>query len=139
LSKQCEFCGKFFVPDPRVGDRQRACSRSPCKKARKQSAQCRWVDGNPGYFCGRYPELKERRHKQLSPDLAMIQDKIPPTKPVFKLVCWLPVTRLSMIQDEMTLRRLAVVSLQPLVSPGEEDIHFLWGYFSKIYPQKPWI
>ena len=107
MSKQCEFCGKYFVPDPRVGDRQRACSRSPCKKARKQSAQRRWVDDNPGYFCGRYPELKERRHKQLSLDLKVIQDKIPPAKPVFKLVCWVPGTCISMIQDEITLRRLA--------------------------------
>lgn len=108
MSKNCEFCGKFFVPDPRVGDRQRACSRSPCKKARKQSAQHRWVDDNPGYFCGRYPELKERRHKKRALADQVIQDKIPPPKPVFKLVCWLPVTCLSMIQDEITLRRLTV-------------------------------
>lgn len=106
MSKQCEFCGKFFVPDPRVGVRQRACSRSSCKDARKQSAQRRWVDANPGYFCGRYPELKERRHKQRTLAAQMIQDKIPPSKPLLKLVCWVSGTRLSMIQDEITLRRL---------------------------------
>jgi hypothetical protein len=36
----------------------------------------------------------------------MIQDEIPPLKPVVKLVIWLPVTRFSMIQDEISLRRL---------------------------------
>jgi len=106
MSKRCEFCGRFFVPDRRVGDRQRACSQKECKAARKQSAQRRWVDDNPGYFCGRYPELKERRHKQLSLGLGVIQDTIPPAKPVLKLVVWVPGTRLSMIQDEITLHRL---------------------------------
>ncbi|MDD2853213.1 MAG: hypothetical protein PHY09_15115 [Desulfuromonadaceae bacterium] len=36
----------------------------------------------------------------------VIQDEIPPAKPVLKLVFWVPVTRLSMIQDEICLRRL---------------------------------
>ena len=106
MNKRCEFCGRFFVPDRRVGDRQRACSQKECKSARKQSAQRQWVADNPGYFCGRYPELKERRHKQLSLGLEVIQDTIPPAKPVLKLVVWVPGTRLSMIQDEITLRRL---------------------------------
>lgn len=106
MSKRCEFCGRYFVPDRRVGDRQRACSRQECKKARKQSAQRRWVDANPGYFCGRYPELKERRLKQRSLEPEVIQDTIPPAKPLLRLVLWVPGTRLSMIQDEITLRRL---------------------------------
>jgi hypothetical protein len=37
----------------------------------------------------------------------VIQDEIPPSKPVVKLVFWIPVTRLPMIQDEITLRRVA--------------------------------
>jgi hypothetical protein len=36
----------------------------------------------------------------------MIQDEIPPAKPMLKLVVWLPVTHFSMIQDEIILRRL---------------------------------
>jgi hypothetical protein len=36
----------------------------------------------------------------------VIQDEIPPAKPVVKLVFWVPVTRLSLIQDEITLRRI---------------------------------
>lgn len=24
--KKCPFCGRLFLPDPRVGDRQKACS-----------------------------------------------------------------------------------------------------------------
>jgi hypothetical protein len=37
----------------------------------------------------------------------VIQDEIPLAKPVVKLVFWVPATRLSMIQDEITLRRVA--------------------------------
>lgn len=36
----------------------------------------------------------------------VIQDEIPLAKPVVKLVFWVPVTRLSLIQDEITLRRI---------------------------------
>jgi hypothetical protein len=37
---------------------------------------------------------------------SVIQDEIPPAKPVVKLVFWVPVTHLSMIQDEITVRRV---------------------------------
>jgi hypothetical protein len=37
----------------------------------------------------------------------MIQDEIVPAKPVEKLVFWLPATHLKVIQDEITLRRVA--------------------------------
>jgi hypothetical protein len=37
----------------------------------------------------------------------VIQDEIPPAKPVVKLIFWVPVTRFSMIQDEITLKRVA--------------------------------
>jgi len=36
----------------------------------------------------------------------VIQDEIPTAKPVVKLVFWVPVSRLAMIQDEITLRRI---------------------------------
>ena len=52
------------------------------------------------------PGGKERRKKQLLAVSEMIQDEMPPAKPVVKLVFWVPVTRLSMIQDEITLRRV---------------------------------
>jgi hypothetical protein len=107
LSKHCEFCGKFFIPDTRVGNRQRACFRKECKKTRKQSAQRAWVAREgPGYFAGRYPYVKEWREKRRQASLEMIQDEIPPAKPCLKLVLILPVIRDEMIQDEITLRRI---------------------------------
>jgi hypothetical protein len=107
MSKQCEFCGRFFVSDPRVGNRQRACSRPECGKARKRASQKAWLGNEPGYFYGRYPYVKEWRQKRRSTASEMIQDEIPPSKPVLKLVCLLPASHCSMIQDEITLRRVA--------------------------------
>lgn len=106
MAKHCEFCGRFFVPDPRVGNRQRACFRVECQEARKRSAKRAWRERETpnGYFAGRYSYVKQWRDKRRN---KVIQDEMPPAKPVVKLVFWVPVTRLSMIQDEITLRRVA--------------------------------
>jgi hypothetical protein len=108
MTKHCEFCGRFFVPDSRVGDRQRACFRPECQDARKQSSKRAWRarETPAGYFAGRYSYIKEWRNKRQQARDKVIQDEIPPTKPVVKLVFWVPVTRLSMIQDEITVRRV---------------------------------
>ncbi len=102
MATRCEFCGRFFVPDRRVGNRQRSCSNVLCKKKRKQNAQKRWVAENPGYFCGRYEVVKQWRLRR-----AVIQDERPPVKPVLKLVFIVPAGRPGMIQDEILLRRVA--------------------------------
>ena len=106
MSKHCEFCGRFFVPDPRVGNRQRACSLPECRKARKRASQKRWLAHEPGYFTGRYPYVKEWRLNRTKAKGDVIQDEIQPAKPLQKLVFWVPVSRLFMIQDEITVRRV---------------------------------
>jgi hypothetical protein len=109
LGKRCLFCGQFFIPDPRVGDRQKACHREPCKKKRKTVAQRRWCENNPGYFQGRYPYVKQWReqrkpsHQRSGP--GMIQDKIPLLEPSLRLILVIPGDKDGMIQDEIRLRR----------------------------------
>jgi len=109
LGKRCLFCGQFFIPDPRVGDRQKACHRELCKKKRKAVAQQRWCENNPGYFEGRYPYVKQwREQKKLSSGgthLGMIQDKIPPLESCLRLILVIPACKDGMIQDEIRLRR----------------------------------
>lgn len=110
MSKHCEFCGRFFTPDPRVGKRQRSCFRQECQAARRRSSKRAWRERETprGYFTGRYPYLKEwRGKKRLREAVGVIQDEIPIAKPVLKLVLWLPAARLPVIQDEIRLRRLA--------------------------------
>jgi hypothetical protein len=109
LRKRCLFCGRFFIPDPRVKDRQKACHRELCQKKRKRVAQRRWCEDNPGYFRGRYPYVKQwREQKKLSSGgipLGMIQDKIPLCRPCLRLILLIPGGKDGMIQDEIRLRR----------------------------------
>jgi hypothetical protein len=100
VAKRCMVCGKYFVPDPRVRERQKVCKAAACKKTRKRVSQAVWCSKNPGYFKGRYPYVKAWREgrkvsKGESPPRretvsTRIQDKTPPGKPVYKLTLLFP-------------------------------------------------
>ena len=47
--RPCRICRRWFRPDNRVGERQRACGEPDCQKARRQKTQASWRDRNPGY------------------------------------------------------------------------------------------
>jgi hypothetical protein len=57
--KRCRYCHRWFQPDSRVGDHQKACSKESCRKQRKKQSQKRWVNKNPDYFKGRYENTRE--------------------------------------------------------------------------------
>ncbi len=107
MEKRCQFCGRFFIPNYRVGERQKACSRGECRQARKRLAQETWCAKNPGYFQGRYPYVKEwrERKKAAVPPSDMIQDEIPPAKPWQRLILLIPGEKEAMIQDKIVLQR----------------------------------
>lgn len=50
--KRCDYCGCWFQPDPRLGDKQKACHRKKCRHKRKREAHARWLADNPAYFKG---------------------------------------------------------------------------------------
>jgi len=80
-----------------------------CRRRRKEEAQRRWLDKNPGYFRGRYDYVKEWRRKRKDRDGfsgKMIQDEIPPSKPMGTYVLLIPEARMGMIQDEIILKRV---------------------------------
>jgi hypothetical protein len=56
--KKCPFCRRVFLPDPRVGERQKACSRKECRRRRKALSQKNWTARNPEYFRGRYENTR---------------------------------------------------------------------------------
>jgi hypothetical protein len=60
--KKCLYCGKEFVPDPRVGQRQQACS-SHCQRLRKKENNKAFRKNNSDYWQGRYEYVKEWRQK----------------------------------------------------------------------------
>jgi len=47
--KPCTICRRWFRPNPRVRDRQRACGNPDCQTARRQKTQANWRNQNPGY------------------------------------------------------------------------------------------
>jgi hypothetical protein len=53
--RRCHYCGKWFVPDSRVGDRQRACSVS-CQRLRKREINRLYRQKNPGYWKNHYED-----------------------------------------------------------------------------------
>lgn len=60
--KRCHYCGKLFIPDPRVGNRQKACC-GQCQKQRKRQNNLTFSRNNPGYWQGRYEYVKEWRNR----------------------------------------------------------------------------
>ena len=105
MAKRCEYCGRYFIPDKRVGNRQKSCGRTECKRKRKHDAQKAWSLKNPGYFNGRYSYVKEwRRERKKAQD--MIQDKRAPSEPIQKLILLIPADKSGVIQDEIRLRRV---------------------------------
>lgn len=52
--RKCRCCKAFFIPDPRIGERQRYCAKPACRQASKAASQRRWLsqNGNGDYFRG---------------------------------------------------------------------------------------
>jgi len=105
-TKCCMICNDSFKPDPRVGDRQKACSKLSCQQKRKQRNQDAWSSRNPGYFKGRYPNtkawlevhpgyLQTWREKRRGLDRSDIQDELTCLKTISE-------SELSDIQDKLT-------------------------------------
>jgi len=64
--KICYYCGNFFLPDPRVGDRQKACSLV-CQRFRKQENNRLYRKRDPGYWRNHYEDYV-RPWRQRHPD-----------------------------------------------------------------------
>lgn len=46
--RPCRICGRWFRPNPRAGDRQRACGAVACQRERHRRACKRWRDRERG-------------------------------------------------------------------------------------------
>ena len=47
--RPCTICRRWFRPDSRVGERQRACDRPECQTSRRRKTQASWRGRNPDY------------------------------------------------------------------------------------------
>lgn len=57
--KRCRYCKRLFIPDPRVGERQKTCGDPLCQKSHKMQNNTRWRKRNPDYFRDDYPRVKQ--------------------------------------------------------------------------------
>jgi len=60
--KKCLYCGRDFIVDPRIGQRQKACTVQ-CQRLRKKENNKTFSSKNLGYWRGRYEVVKEWRQK----------------------------------------------------------------------------
>jgi hypothetical protein len=49
-SKRCPCCRCLFIPDRRVGSRQRVCGKNECQAKRKKESQRRWSEKHRDYW-----------------------------------------------------------------------------------------
>lgn len=57
--KECPYCKTHFIPDVKVGERQKTCGKPACKKALKSENNRRWRQRNPDHYRNDYPRLRE--------------------------------------------------------------------------------
>ena len=74
--RPCCICRRWFVPDHRVGRRQRACSATACQIARRVQTQASWRRRNPDYFIAH--RIQRRRLKADEAQAAVLPLVLPP-------------------------------------------------------------
>lgn len=146
IEKRCVYCHSLYRPDPRVAHFQKSCPDPTCRRKRQEEAQTKFLKDNPGYFRGRYGQIKRwlaahpgylaayrathpehmakkrwqdrRRRQRLKAARADIQDTIFQRK-----IRALRGLRGADIQDTTRLRLDGL--LQVLERPGRADIQVL--------------
>jgi len=61
--RPCRICRHWFRPDPRVGERQYACSAPECQLVRQLRNEDARLVGDPGYFRGRAEKQRAYRER----------------------------------------------------------------------------
>lgn len=64
--RRCEYCGRWYAPDPRTAGQQKACPRPECRLARRRRKQRRWRALNPG--CERGQRVTRKVWAKAYPD-----------------------------------------------------------------------
>ena len=77
--KPCRVCRQWFLPDARVGARQRACGKAACQQTRRQQTQAGWRKRNPDYAA---TYRIDQRHR---PDLPVASEPLRVPAPLDKL------------------------------------------------------
>src|SRR5437868_7222880 len=64
--KPCTICRRWYRPDPRIGERSRACRKRECQAGRRKKTQAAWRARNPDYYIGR--RIQDRGAQERTPE-----------------------------------------------------------------------
>lgn len=114
MAKRCEYCGRYFNPDNRVGNRQRACSRTECKRQRRIQAVKRWKQNNPSAVLNHYedyvkPWRQSRRNEALSLKTHLhteVKTEDTPLQGCLEIILRIPAKGKEVIRNEIWLIRV---------------------------------
>lgn len=56
--RPCRICKRWFLPDPRVKDRQKTCGQPSCQREWHRKKCAKWYKDNPHYFKTNYLQKK---------------------------------------------------------------------------------
>lgn len=65
--KPCCICRRWYLPDVRVGNRQRTCGRPECREVHQKKRQASWRARNPDYFIARRIQLRAASSQKPEP------------------------------------------------------------------------
>ncbi len=83
--RPCRICGKWYRPNPRVGDSQKTCSDPDCKREWHKKQCARWNKSNKEYFKAIYLSKKLEEVKKNSAVSDEVQGKNLTLPPRLKL------------------------------------------------------
>jgi hypothetical protein len=75
--RPCRYCRRWFSPDHRVGERQRACSSEACQRKRRAATQAAWRRANPDYRTRRWIRERERDERRECVAVPAPLDRLP--------------------------------------------------------------
>ena len=120
-NKRCDFCHRWYAPDPRIGEDQVACQREECRKKRKARADRNWRIKHPGYgvkwkyklreWAANYPDYW-KHYRKTHPECADRERRRMRSKR----------ERLKSVAKQDARRQIAVERLEGVAKPNATDL-----------------
>lgn len=106
--RPCRICKKWFVPNPRLGDRQKTCGTPECQRQWHTQKCAEWNRKNRAYFQENY---LRRRLKSLKADpAAPLSPSCPPSAPAPSLLCVFPLDYpRGVVQEVIGAQQLVII------------------------------
>jgi len=103
--RPCRICRRWYMPDPRVGDRQKTCGNPRCKRQWHRRKCAEWNKRHSDYFKSNYLHKKlETQSEPIStPAQGAAKSLVPPKS---RLETGLPI---GYVQDVIGIQHLIII------------------------------